>query len=79
MIGTRHGEKLYEDLVSNDELFRAKENKNYYQILMDHRNLKYENYLLKGANVNNEESYNSHNTERLSVQQIIKLLKKVTF
>ena len=76
MIGTRHGEKLYEDLVSNDELFRAKENKNYYQILMDDRNLKYENYLLKGAHVNNEETYNSHNTERLSVQQIIKLLKK---
>ena len=76
IIGTRHGEKLYEDLVSTDELHRAKEHRNYYQIKMDHRNLKYENYILKGSKVNYTETYNSHNTKQLKVKNIIELLKE---
>lgn len=74
-IGTRHGEKLYEDLVSAEELLRAKETKKYFQISMDQRNLKYENYLVKGTSENDNETYNSHNTKRLSVEEIIKLFK----
>ena len=78
-IGTRHGEKLYEDLVSTDELQRAKENKNYFQINMDNRNLKYENYIFKGSNVNYTETYYSHNPEPLSVKNIVELLKNFKY
>ena len=76
IIGTRHGEKLYEDLVSAEELIRAKETNRYYQISIDHRDLKYENYIVKGSRKENYDTYNSHNTERLSISKIIKLLKK---
>lgn len=76
-IGTRHGEKLYEDLVSSEELLRANEIKSYFQIKMDSRNLKYENYLSNGTDkFSRLETYNSHNTKRLSVDEIIDLLKK---
>ena len=77
IIGTRHGEKLYEDLVSGEELLRSEENENFYIIKMDNRNLNYTNYLNEGIKIENiVDSYNSHNSTRLTIDEIITLLKK---
>ncbi len=77
IIGTRHGEKLYEDLVSYEELLRSDETDFFYRIKMDSRNLKYESFLVDGyLHKDKQESYNSHNTTRLSPEEITSLLKK---
>ena len=77
IIGTRHGEKLFEDLISGEELLRSKEQDNYFTIKMDMRNLNYNNYLNQGiSSKDGLTSYNSHNTIRLDQDQIIDLLKK---
>ena len=77
IIGTRHGEKLYEDLVSGEELLRSEDIENFYIIKIDNRNLNYKNYLNKGIKTENiVDSYNSHNSTRLSIDEIITLLKK---
>jgi UDP-glucose 4-epimerase len=77
-IGTRHGEKLYETLVTKEEMMNAIDIGNYYQIVSDKRNLNYAKYELKG-NVNFDKitEYNSDNTKRLDVEGMKKLLKKL--
>ena len=77
-IGTRHGEKLYETLVTKEEMINAEDCGNYYRIKADNRNLNYQKYENVGnAKLDNIEDYNSHNTERLDVEGMKKLLLKL--
>ena len=79
-IGTRHGEKLYETLVNREDMIKAQDLGNYYRIPSDNRDLNYDVYFSKG-DVGNEgqEEYNSHNTKRLDVSEMKKLLMKLDF
>jgi UDP-N-acetylglucosamine 4,6-dehydratase/5-epimerase len=71
IIGTRHGEKLYETLLTREEMVRVQEMGNYYRVPADNRDLNYEQYFEKGMpEVAKLQEYNSHNTERLSIPQI---------
>ncbi len=80
VIGTRHGEKLYESLVNREEMARAEDLGNYYRIPSDSRDLNYNKYFVEGeAKVSEEEDYTSHNTKRLDIQGVIDLLMKLDF
>lgn len=80
IIGTRHGEKLYETLVSKEEMIKAEEFENYYRIPADNRDLNYELYFSKGeSNISHIEDYHSHNTKRLDVEETKSLLMKLDF
>ena len=71
VIGTRHGEKLYETLLTKEEHFVAMDMGNFYKVPADKRDLNYDKYFIEGdQNLSSEEEYNSHNTERLNVEQI---------
>ena len=77
-IGTRHGEKLYEVLVTKEEMVNAVDMGDYYRIPSDNRNLNYQKYINEGnADLNSVEEYNSHNTNRLDVEGMKELLKKL--
>jgi len=77
-IGTRHGEKLYEVLVTKEEMVNAVDMGDYYRIPADNRNLNYQKYTNEGnADVERIEEYNSHNTKRLDVEGMEKLLLKL--
>ena len=77
-IGTRHGEKLYETLVTQEEMLRAEDLGNFFKIKSDNRDLNYDKYFSQGnKKLNLGESYTSHNTERLDVEGMKKLLKKL--
>ncbi len=77
-IGTRHGEKLYEVLVTKEEMVNAIDLGDYYRIPSDNRNLNYQKYTSQGnADLENIEEYNSHNTKRLDVEEMKKLLLKL--
>ena len=74
-IGTRHGEKLYETLVSREELARSEDLDRYFRIPADNRDLNYSRYVSEGENsIAEEDDYTSHNTERLSLEQVKKKL-----
>ncbi len=78
IIGTRHGEKHYEVLVTSEEMSKAEELENYFRIPMDNRNLNYNNFYKKGdGEIKKYESYNSDNTVRLNVDEMIALLEKM--
>ncbi len=75
IIGTRHGEKLYETLVSREEMVKAQDMGKYYRIPADNRDLNYDKYILDGkVEANNIDDYTSHNTTRLSVKEVTELL-----
>lgn len=76
IIGTRHGEKLYETLLTREEMTHAEDLGGYYRIPSDNRDLNYNKYFIEGQEeVSEAEDYHSHNTERLNVEQIkVKLL-----
>ena len=77
-IGTRHGEKLYEVLVTKEEMVNAVDMGDYYRIPADNRNLNYQKYVDQGnADLDNIQDYNSHNTERLDTEGMKKLLLKL--
>ena len=77
-IGSRHGEKLYEVLVTKEEMVGAQDLGNYYRIPADNRNLNYAKYENNGdKNLDKVEEYNSHNTNRLDVEGMKKLLLKL--
>jgi len=79
-IGTRHGEKLYESLVSREEMARAEDNSGYFRIPADNRDLNYAKYFSDGEKqISNLDDYTSHNTERLSVEQVKELLLKLDY
>ncbi len=78
VIGTRHGEKLYETLVNKEDMVKAIDLGNYYRIPMDNRDLNYENYFSKGhVSIANTEEYHSHNTYRLNQLEMKNLLLKI--
>lgn len=79
-IGTRHSEKLYETLLSREEMQRAENLGDYYRISSDGRDLNYAQYVSEGFEYESEsEEYNSHNTVQLKVDEMIKLLKKLDY
>jgi len=79
-IGTRHGEKLFEALCSREEMFVATDQGSYYRIPSDDRDLNYSKYHDEGErDLSKVEDYNSHNTERLDVDGMVKLLHKLDF
>jgi UDP-glucose 4-epimerase len=80
IIGTRHGEKLYEALLTREEMARAEDLGAYYRIPVDDRDLNYNKYFIEGKEaVSQAEDYNSHNTERLIVGQIKDKLIKLDY
>ena len=76
-IGIRHGEKMYETLVTKEEMIKSKDLGDYFKIRADNRDLNYDKYFSKGDNVKVAEEYNSDNTKRLSVEEMKKLLQKL--
>jgi UDP-glucose 4-epimerase len=78
IIGTRHGEKLYESLVTREEMAKATDLKNYYRIPCDGRDLNYDKYFIEGEErISAFEDYHSHNTRRLDKDEMIQLLLKL--
>jgi len=78
IIGTRHGEKLYESLVSREEMARAKDVGGYYRIPADSRDLNYEKYFVEGElEIAQIDDYTSHNTRRLSIEEIKDVLMRL--
>lgn len=80
VIGTRHGEKLYESLISREEMAKAEDMGGYYRIPADNRDLNYAQYFSEGEEkISLQDDYTSHNTERLNVEQVKSLLLKLDF
>ena len=80
LIGTRHGEKLYESLMTREDKMKSEDLEDYYRIPADNRDLNYNNYISEGeADISLIEDYNSHNTEQLDVKGMKKLLLKLKF
>ena len=80
VIGTRHGEKLYEALLSREEMVAAQDLGGYYRVPPDLRDLNYGKYVEQGeTQISEAEDYNSHNTERLDVAGMQALLMKLRF
>jgi len=76
IIGTRHGEKLYETLCTREEMTKAEDMGDFYRIPADNRDLNYARYFSEGEeDISKVEDYHSHNTEQLGVEEIKKLLK----
>jgi len=79
-IGTRHGEKLYESLISREEMAKAFDMGRYYRIPADNRNLNYAQYFTEGeTEISRQEDYTSHNTDRLNIDQIKNTLLKLDY
>lgn len=78
VIGSRHGEKLYEVLVSTEEMMRAEDLGDFYRIRADNRDLNYDNLEKGNIDLNNVEQYHSHNTYRLNVDEMVELLYKLS-
>lgn len=80
VVGTRHGEKLYESLVSREEMARVEDMGQYYRIPADTRSLNYEMYYTDGEEeISNLSDYTSHNTDRLKIDQIKEVLLKLDY
>ena len=79
IIGTRHGEKLYETLCTREEMVKAEDMGDFYRVPADNRDLNYSNYFSKGeTNVAEIDDYHSHNTTRLDVKGVKELISKLT-
>lgn len=79
-IGTRHGEKLYESLISREEMAKAFDMGRYYRIPADNRDLNYAQYFTEGEEeISHQEDYTSHNTDRLNIDQIKNTLLKLDY
>ena len=80
VIGTRHGEKLYESLISREEMTRAEDRGGYYRIPADNRDLNYAQFFSEGEEkISHQDDYTSHNTKRLNVAQVKTLLLQLDF
>ncbi len=80
VIGTRHGEKLYESLISREEMARADDLGKYYRVPTDDRDLNYNKYFVEGETTIAEyDDYTSHNTHRLNVDEVKNILLKLEF
>lgn len=79
IIGTRHGEKLFETLCTREEMIKAEDMGDFYRIPADNRNLNYAKYFSEGQQIDeNVEDYNSHNTKQEDLDGVIKLLSKLS-
>ena len=75
IIGTRHGEKLFETLMTREERLRSEDMGNYFRVAADNRDLNYDKFVVKGqVQTMADESYTSHNTIRLDVEGTVKKL-----
>lgn len=75
IIGTRHGEKLYETLMTREERLRSEDMSNYFRVAADNRDLNYDKFVVKGTvETQADEAYTSHNTNRLDVDGMVKKL-----
>lgn len=80
IIGTRHGEKLYESLISREEMAHAQNMQGYYRIPADNRDLNYAKYFSEGdEKISQLEDYTSHNTQRLNVEEVKQLLMNLDY
>lgn len=80
IIGTRHGEKLYESLLSREEMGKAEDMGRYYRVPADDRDLNYNKYFVEGeTRVSALEDYTSHNAERLDIAGVKQLLMKLNY
>ena len=80
VIGTRHGEKLYESLLSREEMARVEDLGKFYRLPSDNRSLNYDKFFKEGKEINKQfKEYTSHNTNRLSVSEIKEILLKLDF
>jgi UDP-glucose 4-epimerase len=80
IIGTRHGEKLYETLCTREEMMKAEDMGDFYRIAADNRDLNYAKYFSEGEQITAKtEDYHSHNTEQLGVERMKKLLSTLPF
>ena len=80
VIGTRHGEKLYETLLTREEMSKAEDLGGYFRIPCDDRDLNYNKYFTEGEEqVSQAEDYNSHNTRRLNKDEVKEILLKLPF
>ncbi len=71
LMGTRHGEKLYETLLTREEMAKAEDMGDYYRIPSDNRDLNYASYYTEGEeDISNKEDYNSHNTYRYNIEEM---------
>jgi UDP-glucose 4-epimerase len=78
IIGTRHGEKLYETLVTKEEMARSTDLGDYYRIYADNRDLNYNSFFTDGdKRIEKIEEYTSHNTKRLAHEEVVTLLRKL--
>ena len=78
IIGTRHGEKLYETLLTKEEMVKAVDMEDYFRIPADNRDLNYTRYFDTGEEIISQAGeYHSHNTHRLDQSELSKLLKNV--
>jgi len=80
IIGTRHGEKLCETLLTREEMAKAEDYGGYFRISADNRDLNYNKYFIEGElEVSVKEDYNSHNTKRLNIEEIKEILLKIDY
>lgn len=80
VIGTRHGEKLFETLLTREEKLKAQDMGSYFRVPADNRDLNYNVYFAEGQEtLSHEEDYHSHNTERLDVDQMAEILLKLDY
>jgi UDP-N-acetylglucosamine 4,6-dehydratase len=80
IIGTRHGEKLFETLLSREEMVKAEDMGDYFRIMPDNRDLNYTKFEAQGdLLITNTEEYHSHNTRRLDIKGMIDLLHKLPY
>jgi UDP-N-acetylglucosamine 4,6-dehydratase/5-epimerase len=80
VIGTRHGEKLYETLLTREEMSKAEDLGDYYRVIADNRDLNYAAFFTEGQEqVSKLEDYNSHNTRRLTVDAMAEMLERLDF
>ena len=80
IIGTRHGEKLYETLLTREEIAKAEDCGNYFRISADTRDLNYDKFFIEGeSEISTQEDYNSHNTRRLNIEEIKERLLKIDY
>ncbi|WP_277679715.1 polysaccharide biosynthesis protein [Gracilibacillus dipsosauri] len=80
VIGTRHGEKLYETLLTVEEMHKAQDLGDYFKVSPDDRDLNYDKYFEEGQpKLMNGDEYNSHNTERLSIEEMKDMLLKLDY
>jgi UDP-glucose 4-epimerase len=76
VIGTRHGEKLFETLLTREEKLKAEDMGSYFRVPADNRDLNYNVYFAEGQEtLSREEDYDSHNTRRLDVDEMVEMLK----